>query len=46
MASVGYELIEMGEPAREDGFYLTIANAREMLKIQRLKEIDLEEQLA
>jgi hypothetical protein len=41
-----YELIEQGTPARADGLFLTIPAAHEMLKAQRMREIDLQEQLA
>jgi hypothetical protein len=46
MSASGYELVSEGEPARADGLFLTIPSAREMLKAQRLRELDLQEQLA
>ncbi len=46
METEQYELIGAGERAREDGLFLTIPAARDVLKAQRMKEIDLQEQLA
>lgn len=46
METAQYELIEAGQPAREDGLFLTIPAARDVLKAQRMKEIDMQEQLA
>lgn len=46
METGGYELVSEGEPARADGFFLTVEAARSTLKSQRLHELDLQEQIA
>ena len=41
-----YVSINQAEPAPADGFFLSIPAARAVLKAQRLRELDLQEQLA
>jgi hypothetical protein len=45
MDTRGYELVSTGETVREDGLFVTIPNAREILKAQRFREFDLQEKL-